>query len=64
MAHPKRKQSKSRRNNRRMHIKLKLPLLKKCISTNQMHLYHHAYWFNGKLYHKGRVVYVKEVNKK
>ncbi|WP_185877983.1 50S ribosomal protein L32 [Blattabacterium cuenoti] len=60
MAHPKRKKSKSKRNNRRMHIKLKLPLLKKCLITNQIHLYHHAYWLDKKLYYKGKIVYEKK----
>ncbi|WP_185877464.1 50S ribosomal protein L32 [Blattabacterium cuenoti] len=60
MAHPKRKKSKSKRNNRRSQIKLKTPLFCKCLVTNQVHLYHHAYWVENKLYYKGKVVYKKK----
>ncbi|WP_185865112.1 50S ribosomal protein L32 [Blattabacterium cuenoti] len=63
MAHPKRRQSKSRRNNRRSHIKLKKPQLKNCILTKKNHLYHYAYWYDNKLYYRGKIVYYKK-NKK
>jgi ribosomal protein L32 len=56
MAHPKRRQSKSRKNKRRSHFKIKEPLLKKCLITNKKHLYHHAYWDEDKLYYKGKIV--------
>ncbi|WP_341654700.1 50S ribosomal protein L32 [Blattabacterium cuenoti] len=56
MAHPKRRQSKSRRNKRRSHFKIKKPLLAKCALTNKKHLYHHAYWYENKLYYRGKIV--------
>ncbi|WP_185866122.1 50S ribosomal protein L32 [Blattabacterium cuenoti] len=59
MAHPKRRQSKSRRDKRRNHFKIKEPLLVKCALTNQKHLYHHAYWHEKKLYYRGKIVYNK-----
>ncbi|WP_185860989.1 50S ribosomal protein L32 [Blattabacterium cuenoti] len=62
MAHPKRRQSKSRRDKRRSHLKIKEPLLEKCVLTNKKHLYHHAYWHDNKLYYRGKIVYSK--NKK
>ncbi|WP_185852253.1 50S ribosomal protein L32 [Blattabacterium cuenoti] len=63
MAHPKRRQSKSRRNKRRSHFKIKEPLLAKCVVTNQKHLYHHAHWHENNLYYRGKIVYSKK-NKK
>ncbi|WP_185855607.1 50S ribosomal protein L32 [Blattabacterium cuenoti] len=59
MAHPKRKTSKSRRNHRRSHLKMKEPMLVKCISTNKKHLYHHAHWYENKLYYRGNIVLYK-----
>jgi large subunit ribosomal protein L32 len=46
MAHPKRRISTTRRDNRR--------------TTGQPHLFHHAHWHEGKLYYKGKVVAEKE----
>ncbi|WP_185872323.1 50S ribosomal protein L32 [Blattabacterium cuenoti] len=60
MAHPKRRQSKSRRDKRRSHLKIKEPLLIKCSLTKKKHLYHHAYWHEKKLYYRGKIVYSKE----
>ncbi|WP_185850485.1 50S ribosomal protein L32 [Blattabacterium cuenoti] len=62
MAHPKRRQSKSRKNKRRNHLKVQEPLLVKCPLTNKKHLYHHAYWKDNKLYYKGKILYNKEEN--
>ncbi|BAR91879.1 50S ribosomal protein L32 [Blattabacterium cuenoti] len=65
MAHPKRRQSKSRRDKRRSHLKIKKPLLAKCTLTNQKHLYHHAYWYENKLYYRGKIVlYRRNKNEK
>ncbi len=65
MAHPKRRQSKSRRNKRRSHFKIKKPLLAKCALTKQKHLYHHAYWYENKLYYRGKIVlYRRSKNEK
>ncbi|WP_185854913.1 50S ribosomal protein L32 [Blattabacterium cuenoti] len=60
MAHPKRRQSKSRRNKRRTHLKIQEPLLVKCSLNHQKHLYHHAYWYKGKLYYRGKIVLKKD----
>lgn len=61
MAHPKRKQSKTRRDKRRTHYKATAPQLAKCSATGDQHLFHRAHWSEGKLYYRGRVVMEKEV---
>lgn len=61
MAHPKRKQSKSRRNKRRAHYKARERHLVTCPTTGELHLPHRAFWYEGKLYYKGKVVMEKEV---
>lgn len=61
MAHPKRRQSSTRRDKRRTHYKAVAPQLAKDTVTGEMHLYHRAYWHEGKLYYRGRVVMEKEV---
>lgn len=61
MAHPKRKTSKTRRDKRRTHYKAVAPTVAICATTGEAHLYHRAYWHEGKLYYKGKVVMEKEV---
>ncbi|MAX82062.1 MAG: 50S ribosomal protein L32 [Crocinitomicaceae bacterium] len=61
MAHPKRKQSKTRRDKRRTHYKAEAPTVAICPTTGQPHLMHRAHWHEGKLYYKGKVVMEKEV---
>lgn len=61
MAHPKRKTSKTRRDKRRTHVKSVVPNVSICQTTGEAHLYHRAYWHEGKLYYKGQVVLEKEV---
>jgi len=61
MAHPKRKTSKTRRDKRRTHLKLREKSLAVCPTTGELHLPHRAYWYEGKLYFKGKVVIEKEV---
>jgi large subunit ribosomal protein L32 len=61
MAHPKRKQSKTRRDKRRTHYKAEKPTIAICPTTGQPHLMHRAHWHEGKLYYKGKVVMEKEV---
>ncbi len=61
MAHPKRKTSKTRRDKRRTHLKLREKTLAVCPTTGELHLPHRAYWYEGKLYFKGKVVIEKEV---
>lgn len=60
MAHPKRKISKTRRDKRRTHQKLETPTVAICATTGEPHLYHRAYWSEGKLYYRGKVVMEKE----
>ncbi len=60
MAHPKRKQSKTRRDKRRTHYKAVAPTVAVCSVTGEAHLYHRAYWHEDKLYYKGKVVMEKD----
>ncbi len=60
MAHPKRKTSKTRRDKRRTHYKAEMPTLAKCPVTGTVHIYHRAYWVEGDLYYKGKLVMQKE----
>ena len=60
MAHPKRKQSKARTAKRRTHYKAAAPEISTCQTTGQPHLRHHAHWYDGKLYYRGRVVIDQE----
>jgi large subunit ribosomal protein L32 len=60
MAHPKRKQSKTRRDKRRTHFKSQSPTISIDPATQQPHLRHRAHWYEGKLYYKGRVIWDKE----
>jgi large subunit ribosomal protein L32 len=61
MAHPKRRQSSTRRDKRRTHYKAEVPQLAKCSATGQLHLYHRAHWHEGKLYYRGKVVLEKQI---
>ncbi len=56
MAHPKRKISKTRRDKRRTHYKAETPQLATCPTTGAVHVYHRAYYVDGDLYYKGKVV--------
>ena len=56
MAHPKRKISKTRRDKRRTHYKAAAQQIATCPTTGETHLYHRAYWSEGKLYYRGKVV--------
>ena len=60
MAHPKSKISKTRRDKRRTHDKCEPATIAICKTTGEPHLYHRAYWHEGKLYYKGSVVLEKE----
>ena len=62
MAHPKRKQSKTRRDKSRTHYKAESQQLATCPTTGETHRYHRAFWSEGKLYYKGKVVMEKEVS--
>jgi large subunit ribosomal protein L32 len=61
MAHPKRKISRTRRDKRRTHKKLTEKNLVVCPTTGELHMPHRAFWYEGKLYYKGKVVMEKEV---
>ena len=56
MAHPKRKTSKTRRDKRRTHYKAEMPQISVCSKTGESHLCHRAYWHEGKLYYRGKVL--------
>lgn len=56
MAHPKRRQSKTRRDKRRTHDKAATPTLTTCSTTGEIHLMHRAHWHEGKLYYRGKVL--------
>lgn len=56
MAHPKSKISKQRKRKRRTHKKAAVPHLATCPTTGEVHQYHRAYWLEGNMYYKGKVV--------
>jgi large subunit ribosomal protein L32 len=56
MAHPKRRQSSTRRDKRRTHDKAVMPQIAVCGVTGEAHLYHRAYWHEGNMYYKGKLV--------
>lgn len=62
MAHPKRRQSKTRRDKRRTHDKATPATLASCPTTGEMHLMHRAHWHEGKLYYRGKVVLDKQAD--
>ena len=59
MAHPKRKQSKSRKNKRRTYYTIYSKKLGIDIKTKQFHLYHRAHWYEKKLFYKGKLLFNK-----
>jgi large subunit ribosomal protein L32 len=61
MPNPKRKHSKTRRDKRRTHYKATASTLSVCPTTGETHLRHRAYWHEGKLYYRGKVVAEKQV---
>ncbi|MCB0515489.1 MAG: 50S ribosomal protein L32 [Chitinophagales bacterium] len=56
MAHPKRRQSKTRRDKRRTHYKAALPNVAVCPATGEYHLWHRAYTIEGDLYYRGKKI--------
>ena len=56
MAHPKRKISRTRRDKRRTHYKAVAPTLSTCSATGTVHERHRAYYVDGNLYYKGKLV--------
>lgn len=59
MPHPKRKISRTRRDKRRTHYKAIMPAFAICPTTGELHLPHRAFWYENKLYYKGKVVMEK-----
>ncbi|WP_375323267.1 50S ribosomal protein L32 [Candidatus Karelsulcia muelleri] len=59
MAHPKRKQSKSRKKKRRTSYTISSPKLGIDIKTKQLHLYHRAHWYEKNLFYKGKLLFIK-----
>lgn len=56
MPHPKRRHSSTRRDKRRTHDKAEMSTLAKCPVTGTIHVYHRAYFVDGDLYYKGKLV--------
>jgi len=56
MAHPKSKISKQRKRKRRTHYKVTAPQVAICPNTGEPHLYHRAYWHEGNLYYRGKML--------
>ncbi len=56
MAHPKSRISKQRKRKRRTHKKAEVPHVLTCKATGEPHLYHRAYWHEGNLFYKGKMV--------
>ncbi len=56
MAHPKSRISKQRKRKRRTHIKATAPNVVVCKTTGEAHLWHRAYWHEGDLYYRGKVL--------
>ena len=56
MAHPKSKISKQRKRKRRTHYKAETPNVVVCKTTGEAHLWHHAYYHEGDLFYKGKMI--------
>jgi len=56
MAHPKSKISKQRKRKRRTHYRVTAPQVAICPNTGEPHLYHRAYWHEGNLYYRGKML--------
>jgi len=56
MAHPKSRISKQRKRKRRTHKKAAVPQVAICKTTGEPHLYHRAYYHDGDMYYRGKVV--------
>lgn len=56
MAHPKSRISKQRKRKRRTHKKATAPTIAICQNTGEPHLYHRAYYSDGDLYYRGKIL--------
>jgi len=61
MPNPKRRHSQQRSAKRRTHYKATVATIATCPVTGEAHLYHRAYWHEGKMYYRGQVVIDKSV---
>ena len=61
MSHPQRRQGSTRRDKRRTNDKAVAKQVSVCPVTGEVHLTHRAYWHEGKLYYRGKVVVDKTV---
>ena len=57
-----RRTRRTRRDKRRTHYKAEAPTLAKCSTTGTIHLYHRAYYVDGDLYYKGKLVVPAKVS--
>jgi len=64
MAHPKHRISKTRKRKRRTHYKASEPTLSICKETNVVHERHRAYYVEGALYYKGKLMIEKKESAK
>jgi large subunit ribosomal protein L32 len=64
MPHPKRRQSRTRRDKRRTHDKAPLQHFSICPTTGEPHLPHRAFWHDNKLYYKGKIVMERNIKAK
>jgi large subunit ribosomal protein L32 len=48
--------SKQRKRKRRTHVKLETPVVAVCNTTQEPHLRHRAYWHEGDMYYRGKVL--------
>ena len=56
MAHPKSRISKQRKRKRRTHKKETPANVVTCKNTGEAHLWHRAYWHEGNLYYRGKML--------
>ncbi len=56
MPNPKTRHSKQRKRKRRTHYKAVAPNVSTCPTTGAAHMFHRAYWVEGDMYYRGRVV--------
>ncbi len=56
MPNPKWRHSKRRKRARRTHFVTEAPNVATCPVTGEKHLMHHAYWVDGAMYYRGKMV--------
>ncbi len=61
MAHPKSRISKQRKRKRRTNIKAVVPQIATCKTTGEAHQMHRAYYHEGDLYYRGKVLVAAQV---